>query len=104
MVLVDGHKIGEQGAAFLGPESLHDGGPGSSRRAAGLARESRLQYGIRVTSEATVAARAVVNADGTTTLVVMNEWNYSDLRWGNYERVKELPPHFRGEIHMQFVH
>ena len=66
--------------------------------------DARLQYGIRVTSEATVAARAVVNADGTTTLVVMNEWNYSDLRWGNYERVKELPPHFRGEIHMQFVH
>jgi hypothetical protein len=65
--------------------------------------DAGFQRGVRAISDGTLAARAVVNEDGSTTLVVMKEWNYPNLRWGNYERVKKLPPLFSGEVRMQLL-
>jgi hypothetical protein len=41
--------------------------------------------GLEVVSDGAQAARAVAHADGTTTLLVLNAWNYRRLAWGNYE-------------------
>jgi beta-galactosidase len=60
--------------------------------------------GITVKSDAAVAARALANEDGTTTIVIMNDWNYANLRWGNYERAKRLPLHHKGEVTLQLTH
>jgi beta-galactosidase len=56
----------------------------------------RTHHGITARSDGTHAARAVVNTDGTTTMIILNEWNYANLSWGNYERVKKLPSPYRG--------
>jgi hypothetical protein len=56
-----------------------------------------------MTSDGTAAARAGVNPDGTITVSVLNEWNYSNLRWGNYEAVRKLPARFAGEVRMQLI-
>ena len=66
--------------------------------------DSGNRCGVRVIADAGIAARAAVNGDGTTTMIMMNDWNYSNLRWGNYERVRQLPPHYKGEVHMQLTH
>jgi beta-galactosidase len=66
--------------------------------------DSGTRRGITVTSDKSVAARAVANEDGTTTIVIMNDWNYANLRWGNYERAKQLPPHYKGEVTLQLTH
>ncbi len=39
-----------------------------------------------------------VNPDGTTTMIILNEWNYANLSWGNYERVKKLASPYRGTV------
>jgi hypothetical protein len=62
--------------------------------------DRRGQSGVVVTSDGSLAARAVAHGDGTTTLVVLNEWNYTNLSWGNYERTKALITPFRGEVRL----
>jgi hypothetical protein len=60
--------------------------------------EAYTQHAVTVSSDGTHAARAVVNADGTTTLIILNEWNYASLSWGNYERLKKLASPYRGTV------
>jgi beta-galactosidase len=66
-------------------------------------RDPRRQIGVQVISEGTVAARAGVNADSTVTVTVLNAWNYSDLRWGNYEGIRKMPARFAGGVQMQLM-
>jgi len=56
----------------------------------------RTRRGVTARSDGTHAARAVVNPDGTTTLIVLTEWSYANLSWGNYERMKKLSSPYRG--------
>ena len=63
----------------------------------------RTHHSVTVSSDGTQAARAVVNADGTTTLIILNEWNYSNLSWGNYERVKKLASPYRGMVTLRLA-
>ncbi len=58
----------------------------------------RTHHGVTARSDGTHAARAVANPDGTTTLIVLNEWTYANLSWGNYERAKKLPSPYRGTV------
>jgi hypothetical protein len=59
--------------------------------------------GVSVTSDATLAARAVVNDDGSTALIILNQWNYANLSWGNYDRVNGIDNPYHGEVHMQLI-
>jgi beta-galactosidase len=60
--------------------------------------DPRTNQGVSVISDGRHAARAVVNADGTTTLIILSDWNYANLSWGNFEGVKRLASPYRGNV------
>jgi hypothetical protein len=59
--------------------------------------------GACVNSDGTLAARAVVDEDGSTSVILLSRWNYVNLSWGNYEGVKPLPRPFHGEATIQLL-
>ena len=63
----------------------------------------RTHHGVTARSDGTHAARAVVTPDRTTTLIVLTEWTYANLSWGNYERVTKLASPYRGTATLHLV-